>query len=133
MISRFGKLPITTTGMISHGHGDERYMHNIPTNYGLILFEHFLQNKFFACLLQGKLCYKFELKTPSQSIGPKPLLKKLLFQMDNCVKENKNRYLLAFLSLLITREMCKEFKLAFHVGGYTHEDIDGCLGICPKS
>ncbi len=50
--------------------------------------------------------------------------------MDNCLKDNK--YLLTFLSLLITREMCKEFKLGFHVGGHTHEDIDGCFGCLSK-
>ncbi len=50
--------------------------------------------------------------------------------MDNCVKDNK--YLLAFLSLLFTREMCKEFKLGFHVGVHTHEYIDGCFGYFSK-
>jgi hypothetical protein len=33
---------------------------------------------------------------------------KLLLQMDNCVKDNKNRYLLAFLSFLTTRDVFKE-------------------------
>jgi hypothetical protein len=116
--------------MISHGHGNERYVHNILMNCGLILFEHLLQKQFFACLLEGKLHYTFELKKPSQYIGPKPLLKNLLFQMDNCVKGN--RYLLTYLSLLIIREMCKEFKLGFHVGGHTHEYIDGCFGYLSK-
>jgi len=30
------------------------------------------------------------LKVPKQVVGAKPLLKKLLLQMDNCVKDNKN-------------------------------------------
>jgi hypothetical protein len=35
------------------------------------------------------------------------LLEKLLFQMDNYVKDNKNQHLLVFLSLLTTRRSLK--------------------------
>jgi hypothetical protein len=52
--------------------------------------------------------------------------------MDNCVRDNKNRYLLAFLSLLITKEVFEEVKLRFLVVGHTHEDIDGCFGSLSK-
>jgi len=48
------------------------------------------------------------LKAPEQVVGAKPLLKKLLFQMDNCVKDNKNQHLLVFLSLLIVKEVFEE-------------------------
>jgi hypothetical protein len=44
--------------------------------------------------------------------------------MDNCVKDNKNKYLLAFLSLLMAKEVFQEVKLKFLVVGHTHEDID---------
>ncbi len=54
--------------------------------------------------------------------------KSLLLQMDNCVKNNKNRHLLAFLSFLIARKVFEEMKLRFLVVGHTHEDIDGSLG-----
>jgi len=47
------------------------------------------QNVFFACLLQGKSFSTNELKTPSESVGPKLLPKKFLLQMDNCVKDKK--------------------------------------------
>jgi len=57
----------------------------------------------FAHLLQSKSHYTSELKTPNEVVGPKPLPKKLLFQIDNYVKDNKNSYLLAFLSLLMAR------------------------------
>jgi hypothetical protein len=36
------------------------------------------------------------------------LRKKLLLQMDNCVKDNKNQNLLVFLSLLIMKEVFEE-------------------------
>jgi hypothetical protein len=38
-------------------------------------------------------------------VGAKPLLKKLLLQMDNYVKDNKNLRLLVFLSLLIAKKV----------------------------
>jgi hypothetical protein len=41
-------------------------------------------------------------------VGVKPLLNKLLFQMDNCVKDNKNCHLLVFHSLLVAHEGFKE-------------------------
>ncbi len=48
------------------------------------------------------------------------------------MKDNKNRYLLTFLSLLMTREVFEEVKLGFLVVGHTHEDIDGCFGYLSK-
>jgi len=48
--------------------------------------------------------------------------------MDNYVKDNKNRYLLAFLLLLTVSEVFEEVKLGFLVVGHIHEDIDGCFG-----
>jgi hypothetical protein len=53
--------------------------------------------------------------------------------MDNCVKDNKNRYLLALLSLLTAREMFKEVKLGFLIVGHTHEDINSCFGYLSKN
>jgi hypothetical protein len=55
-----------------------------------IIFEHPQNNVFFAHLLQGKLRCTCKLKTPSQVVGPKPLLKILLLQMDDYVTDNKN-------------------------------------------
>jgi hypothetical protein len=52
--------------------------------------------------------------------------------MDNYVKDNKNRYLLAFLLLLIAREVFELVRLGFIMVGHTHEDIDGCFGYLSK-
>jgi hypothetical protein len=52
--------------------------------------------------------------------------------MDNCVKDNKNCHLLAFLSLLTTREVFEEIQLGFFVVGHTHEDIDRSFGYLSK-
>jgi hypothetical protein len=97
-----------------------------------ILFEHPPQSTFFAHLLQGKSCYTTELKTPNESVGPKSLSKCFLLQIDNYVKDNTNRYLLAFLLLLMTREVLEEVKIRFLMVGHTHEEIDGCFGYLSK-
>jgi hypothetical protein len=52
--------------------------------------------------------------------------------MDNCVKDNMNQHLLAFLSLLTTKDVFEEVKLGFLIVGHTHEDIDGCFGYLSK-
>ncbi len=52
--------------------------------------------------------------------------------MDNCVKNNKNRHLLVFVSLLMARDVFEEVKLGFIVVGHTHEDINGCFGYLSK-
>ncbi len=52
--------------------------------------------------------------------------------MDNCVKDNKNRHLLAFLSLLMARDVFEEVKLGSLVVGYTQEDMDSCFGYLSK-
>ncbi len=58
-------------------------------------------------------------------VGVKPLPRKLLLHMDNCVKNNNDCQLLAFLSLLIACKVFEEVQLGFLVVGHTHEDIDG--------
>jgi len=45
------------------------------------------------------------LKAFEQVVRAKPLFNKLLLQMDNCVKENKNKHLFVFLSLLTIKEV----------------------------
>ena len=48
----------------------------------------------------------------------------LLFQADNCSRENKNRWLLAFMAMLIAKGWFSEIHLSFLYPGHTHEDID---------
>lgn len=49
---------------------------------------------------------------------------KLCLQMDNCARENKNQYVLAYLSWLVQRQVFQEVELSFLPVGHTHEDID---------
>ncbi|CAG2197711.1 unnamed protein product [Mytilus edulis] len=48
----------------------------------------------------------------------------LYLQMDNCGRENKNRYVIAFLCLLVELGIFRKVKLSFLMKGHTHEDID---------
>ncbi len=66
------------------------------------------------------------------SVGPKPLPNIFLLQVDNNVKDNNNRHLLVFLSLLMAREVFKKVKLGFLVVSHTHGNIDGCFGYLSK-
>ncbi len=65
-------------------------------------------------------------------MGSKPLPIFFLFQMDNYVKDNKNKYMLVFFSLLTTREVFEEVELGFLMVVHTHEDIDGCFRYLSK-
>ncbi len=101
-------------------------------NESMIFFEHEPQNAFFQRLMHGGSYCLAILKAPKNFTGAKSLLRKLLLQMDNCVKDNKNHHLLAFLSFLIAREVFEEVQLRFLVVGHTHEDIDGSFGYLSK-
>jgi hypothetical protein len=112
-----------------------RLFHNLekePVNESWVLFEFEPQNAFFQQILQGSFHCSNALKLMDKIIGVKPLPRKLLFQMNNCVKDNNNHHLLMFLSLLTTRENFEEVQLGFLVVGHTHEDIDRGFGFLSK-
>ena len=52
------------------------------------------------------------------------LFENLLLQLDNWAGENKNRYLFAYLSLLVAKGVFKIVHLGFLMVGHTYEDID---------
>ncbi len=74
---------------------------------------------------QTTKCIFSKIEGAKKFIGAKPLPRKLFFQIDNCVKDNKNHHLLIFLFLLTPRKMFEEVQLGFLIEGHTHEDIDG--------
>jgi hypothetical protein len=82
--------------------------------------------------MHGGSCCLVALKVSENFINAKLLFKKLFFQMDNCVKDNKNCHLFAFLFILITRKVFEEVQLGFLVVGHTHENIDGSFGYLSK-
>ncbi|KAK3108210.1 hypothetical protein FSP39_003259 [Pinctada imbricata] len=51
----------------------------------------------------------------------------LYIQADNCARENKNKFLLAFCELLVKLNVFHEVNLSFLYVGHTHEDIDAAF------
>ena len=46
---------------------------------------------------------------------------KLYVQMDNCGRENKNRFFFAFCGLMIAKGLVKFLEVAFLMTGHTHD------------
>jgi hypothetical protein len=72
------------------------------------------------------------LKLVDKIVGVKPLLRKLLLHMDNCVKNNNNCQQPTFLSLLTVHEGFEEVQLGFLIVGHIHENIDKSFGYLLK-
>lgn len=52
------------------------------------------------------------------------LAPKLYLQLDNTCKQNKNKYVMSFLALLVEHGVFREIVVSFLPVGHTHEDID---------
>ena len=48
----------------------------------------------------------------------------LFIQVDNCSRENKNKYFMAYAEMLVARGIFLEVQVGFLPRGHTHEDID---------
>ena len=98
------------------------------------------QNSFFEVLLHGKSRCFASILSGSTNMVPSPfprrpailLPKKLFLQLDNSAKDNKNRYVMAFCSLLTTRRVFKEVIVGFLIVGHTHKDIDAHFSYLSK-
>ena len=129
---------VNVTGMVMHGHGDGAYAHyskNLwpgDSNFTISplarllrpleqqqvrltrdLFPYPPSNSFFEVLMQSKsrcLGSLLEVLSPSPTERV-PLPKYLYLQLDNSAKDNKNRYLMAFLSVLHILECLAKFRL----------------------
>ena len=104
------------------------------------LFIAYPQNSIFKALLHGKSRCSASIPPGSANGVPLPfpgrravpLPKKLFLQLDNSAKDNKNRYVMAFCSLLTTRRVFKEVTVGFLIVGHTHEDIDAHFSYLSK-
>ena len=98
------------------------------------------QNSFFEALLHGKSrCSASILPSSANMLPPPfygrpavPLPKKLFLQLDNSAKDNKNRYVMAFCSLLTAKRIFKEVIVGFLIVGHTHKDIDAYFNYLSK-
>ena len=163
--SGLGQIPISVTGMLTHGHSDGAYAHystvfwpgdsnftissicrvlraleRPPVKDSKELFIAPPQNSFFEALLHGKSRCSASIPSGSANGVPQPILgrptvplpKKLFLQLDNSAKDNKNRYVMAFCSLLTARRVFKEVTVGFLIVGHTHEDIDAHFSYLSK-
>lgn len=53
-----------------------------------------------------------------------PLPKSLYVQLDNTARENKNQLVIAYLNMLVEKDVFKKVKLGFLLVGHTHDQID---------
>ena len=159
MISGLSQLPISLTGMVTHGHGDRAYVHysnelwpndsnftvsslarllcileQPPSRDSKVLFEHPPHNDFFRKLYMANLgaLRALPLATGPPTAPLKSLPKKLYLQLDNCAGTNKNQFVMAYLSLLTARKVFKEIQVGFLMVGHTHEDIDAYFSYLSK-
>ena len=160
MISGLGQLPVSLTGMVTHGHDDGAYAHysnelwpndsnftvsslahllrtleRSPSRDSKVLFEHPPHNDFFCKLLLGKFrCLEALPPATRPPIAPlKSLPQKMYLQLDSCADTNKNRFVMAYLSFLTARKVFKEIQFGFLMVGHTHEDIDAYFSYLSKN
>ncbi|XP_060594673.1 uncharacterized protein LOC132749024 [Ruditapes philippinarum] len=70
-----------------------------------------------------------EITTESNGNALPPIL---YIQADNCARENKNRYVLAFLQLLVEKNIFNEVHFSMLPVGHTHEDIDARFSLISR-
>jgi hypothetical protein len=132
--SGLGQLPMTLTGMLTHGHGDGAYadfsidfwprdsnftisslascicrLERPAVRNSKALFEERPLSPFFEKLMRGKS--RCNSSIPEATDAPdhcEPLPRRLYLQLDNSPKDNKNQFLFGFLSLLTARKVSEE-------------------------
>ena len=79
----------------------------------------------FTALLAGAgMCTSSPPPQATEYILAKPLPHVLNLQFDNATRDNKNRFVIAFSSLLTHNGVFQEGYINFLIVGHTHDDID---------
>ena len=103
------RIPLSLMGAIAHGYGiyGFSYLPNIRHGSNLVMeVLHRILNQMW------------------HNNGGKKLPPILFLQLDNTAKQNKCKYLLGFLALLVHYNVFEEILVSFLLVGHTHEDID---------
>ena len=150
----FTKLPLSVTGMMAHGHGDERYAHyaldmypgdcnhtvgsfarllrdleDPPLSSSRRLFHGSGRSPLYRAVLRGsEICLQGLRAPPMEPIPAVPLPPILHVQLDNCWKDNKCRFVKAFWSMLTAKGIFTEVHVSYLLVGHTHDDIDASFG-----
>ena len=61
------------------------------------------------------------LKAIRDDLNGKALPEMVFIQLDNCGRENKNKYFLGMMAYLIAKSYAKEIQMSFLMVGHTHE------------
>ena len=81
-------------------------------------------------LLEGsEICNDSLLPFTGELAKPKPLPPILTLQLDNACGDNKIRYVFAFCTLFVHRQVFREVFINFLIFGHTDEDIDGLFWV----
>jgi len=56
----------------------------------------------------------------------------IIFWADNCAAQNKNKYVIAFIHLMVELNFCKTIRLKFMIAGHTHFSPDRSFGWISK-
>ncbi len=120
--SRFGLPHFTTSTKAERGHSIKIKL--------LGLLEHCRPNRLHLYTLTEEFetganhiiesLYRFILVRANKSLLPP----RLFVQVDNCTRENKNRYFMSFIESLVKWGIFDEVEVGFLPIGHTHEDID---------
>lgn len=123
--SAFGLPHFTTTPKSQRGHAMKVKL--------VGLLEHRLQNRLsLATMTQEhqtganhviEMVHRFLNRKRSESQLPA----KLFVQLDNCTRENKNRYLMGYFEMLVRNLVFESVEVGFLPIGHTHEDVDQCF------
>jgi hypothetical protein len=149
----FMRLPVAMTRMITHGHGNVKFAHFSldlypgDSNHTVgsiakplhdlekplkslsgVLFENSGSTLLFAIVKKGKEDCIESLGTSQPSIPRQRLPPILHVQLDNCWKDNKNRYVFCFWSILVAKGIFEEVFVSFLLVRHTHEDIGTTFG-----
>ncbi|XP_074653607.1 uncharacterized protein LOC141907763 [Tubulanus polymorphus] len=108
-------LKTHVTGVISHGHNFRKCYVDV------LQYKH-----------DSNLTINILVKTLWKLSQNGRLPRTLYVQADNCSRENKNKYVLAFLELLVRREIFQQVQLSFLYVGHTHEDIHQLFSVVSK-
>jgi hypothetical protein len=57
---------------------------------------------------------------------------KLYIQLDNCWRENKNKFVIGFAAWLVFAKVFKKVKISFLIKGHTHENVDRMFSLVSK-
>ena len=83
----------------------------------------------FTALLAGaEMCTSSLPPQDVEEVLVKPLPPVLNLQLDNATRNNKNRFVFAFCSLLTYHGVFQEVYINFLIVGHTHNDIDAFFG-----